>query len=63
MEFFCLDKYCTALAQKMRFWQGVLYFPAPLSTLSLSLLSLPYLGRKQFIPTTLITWQTIKILT
>ena len=40
--------YCTALAQQMRFWQGVFYNSSPLY-------STPRIPRKHLIPTTLIT--------
>ena len=51
------SNYYTALAQQMRFWQGVNYNPCPLLSLS------PRIPCKQFIPTTLITWPEMKILT
>ena len=57
-------RYCTALAQQMRFWQGLYYNPSPLSLSLYSLLSTLYsLARRQFISANIISWQRMKIFT
>ena len=40
---------CTALAQQMRFWQGVYYNPCPISLLSLSLSLYTYMSLSLYI--------------